>query len=105
MMGTVTARVDGGFLMVKGAKSEEKVRVPANVTVKIEGDKLWVDDGTTWALAKNAVHGVSEGFVRILEIEGVGYRAVLEGKELVLYLGYAQPVRMKVPEGVAITVE
>jgi len=61
--------------------------------------------GTVWALAKNAVEGVTIGFTKVLEIEGVGYRAVLEGKELVLFLGYALPVRVPVPENVAIAVD
>ncbi|HVO28584.1 MAG TPA: 50S ribosomal protein L6, partial [Candidatus Paceibacterota bacterium] len=51
------------------------------------------------------VQGASEGFTKILEIEGVGYRAVLEGNELVLYLGYALPVRVPVMAGVGIAVE
>ncbi len=61
--------------------------------------------GTTWALVKNAMEGVTKGFSKKLEIEGVGYRAALEGKDLVLYLGYAQPVRVPVPDGVTVAVE
>ena len=61
------------------------------VTVAIEGRRLWVEQGknlanaamlgTTWALCKNAVEGVTKGFTKKLEIEGVGYRAALEGKD------------------------
>ena len=108
MVSGVTVRIDGGFLMVKGPKGEEKVKIPEAVTVKTEGEDLWVsgaDAGTTWALTRNAVQGVTEGFLKILEIEGVGYRATLEGKDIVFYLGYAEPVRMKVPEGVSVTLE
>ncbi|MDP2598392.1 MAG: 50S ribosomal protein L6, partial [Candidatus Liptonbacteria bacterium] len=61
--------------------------------------------GTAWSLVSNAIRGVAEGFSKILEVEGVGYRVALEGKELVLFLGYAQPVRMKIPEGVTIVIE
>ena len=55
--------------------------------------------GTTWALVRNAIEGVTKGFAKKLEIEGVGYRAAIEGKDVVLYLGYAQPVRVPVPDG------
>ena len=95
----VTVRIDGGFLTVKGPKGEEKVKMPPAVTAKMEGEGLWVSGdgaGTVWALARNAVQGVTEGFSKILEVEGVGYRATLEGKDLVFYLGYAEPVRMKI---------
>jgi large subunit ribosomal protein L6 len=61
--------------------------------------------GTTWALVRNAVQGVTEGFAKKLEVEGVGYRAAIEGKDIALYLGYAQPVRVSVPAGVAVAVE
>lgn len=111
----VTVVRDGDFLAVKGFKGELKVKLLAGAEVVVEDQKVWVKPapdvavgpllGTLWSLIHNAVKGVTEGFVRILEIEGVGYRAVLEGKELVLFLGYAQPVRVKIPEGVTALVE
>lgn len=102
----VTVREDGGFFTVKGPKGERKVKIEKGAAVRIEGESLWVDGtGTLWALARNAIQGVTEGFIKILEIEGVGYRAVVEGKELVLSLGYAEPVRMKISEGVSIAIE
>ncbi len=101
----VTATTTDGFLMVRGPKGEEKIKLPPQGTAKVMEENLWVSSGTEWALARNAIQGVTEGFVRLLEIEGVGYRAVLEGNELVLYLGYAKPVRMKVPEGISIAIE
>ena len=75
--------------------------------VKSDGDfkQARANCGTMWSLIRNAVQGVASGFSRSLEIEGVGYRAVLEGKELVLYLGYTQPVRLAPPVGVVIEVE
>ena len=103
------------FLAVKGPKGELKVRIPEQVTVAVEGENAWIKvvegatagafAGTTWSLVKNAIQGVSEGFVKVLEIEGVGYRVAVEGKTLVLYLGYAEPVRLPILEGVAIVVE
>lgn len=104
----VAVKADGGLLIVKGPKGEERVKIPPEVTVKAEGEGLWITGtgaGTTWALVRNAVEGVTEGFLKILEIEGVGYRAALEGKDLVLYLGYANPVRMKIPAGVSVTIK
>ncbi len=101
----VSATAASDVLTVKGPKGELRVRVAQGTEVRIEGGNLWINSGTTWALARNAVEGVAQGFVKVLEIEGVGYRAAAEGKELVLFIGYANPVRMKVPEGVALTVD
>ncbi len=102
----VTVREDAGFLLVTGPKGERRVRIEKGSAVRIEGEDLWVEGaGTTWALARNAIQGVTDGFMKILEIEGVGYRVVVEGKELVLYLGYAEPVRMKISDGVSVAVE
>lgn len=105
----------GDVLVFKGPKGEEKVRVPAGVTVRVTGEDILVAPinkeegtpaaGTLWSLAKNALEGVTVGFLKVLEIEGVGYRATLEGKDLVLHLGYAQPVHMAIPAGITIAVE
>ena len=105
----------GDVLTIKGPKGELKITVPHGVTLKNEGENFWISttpgqdttaiQGTVWSLIKNAVEGVTVGFTKVLEIEGVGYRAVLEGKELVLFLGYALPVRMPVSDKVVITVE
>src|SRR3989344_9678494 len=58
-----------------------------------------------WSLIRNCLEGVSSGFSKILDMEGVGYKAALEGRELVLSLGYANPVRFKITDGVTIEVE
>ncbi|HUC31391.1 MAG TPA: 50S ribosomal protein L6 [Candidatus Paceibacterota bacterium] len=104
-----------GILTIKGPKGELKITVPHGVTLKTEGENFWITttaemettaiQGTVWALVKNAIEGVTTGFTKVLEIEGVGYRAVIEGKELVLFLGYALPVRVSIPENVTITVD
>ena len=113
--GGATLVLNGDVLTVKGPKGELKVIVPQGVTTKTEGENFWVSttpeakttaiQGTTWALVKNAIEGVTVGFTKVLEIEGVGYRAVIEGKELVLFLGYALPVRVPISDKVAIVVE
>ncbi len=112
----VTISQIGDLVVFKGPKGEEKVKVPTDISVSIKWDELTVTPkgtaenalaaaGTTWALARNAIEGVTKGFVKTLEIEGVGYRAALEGKDLMLFLGYALPVKFPIPAGVAIAVE
>jgi large subunit ribosomal protein L6 len=105
----------GDVLTIKGPKGELTISVPQGVTLKNEGENFWISttekmettaiQGTIWALVKNAIEGVTVGFTKVLEIEGVGYRAAIEGKELVLFLGYALPVRVPVSDKVAITVD
>jgi large subunit ribosomal protein L6 len=105
----------GDVLTIKGPKGELTITIPRGVTLKPDGENFWISttaemettaiQGTIWALVKNAVEGVTAGFTKVLEIEGVGYRAVIEGKELVLFLGYALPVRVPVPDNVSITVD
>ncbi len=107
--------VNDEVITVKGPKGELKLPIPFGVVVSVDGDQVWVKgnehakgtalQGTIWALTKNAVEGVTKGFEKTLEIEGVGYRMVLEGKELVLNLGYALPVRFPIPPEVVATVE
>ena len=111
----VTLKEEGGFIIVKGAKGEVRVRSNSSVKVESAADGIWVKPvanaentaaaGTVWSLVKNAIAGVSGGFIKNLDIEGIGYRVVVEGKELVLFLGYALPVRMKIPDGIAVKVE
>src|SRR5258708_2201047 len=111
----VTVSDAAGFLTVKGPKGEQKVAILPGVKIRMEDTNMWIEAeatttsksfaGTLWSLVKNAILGVTEGFLKVLEIEGVGYRAVLEGKELVLYLGYALPVRMPLPEQVTVAIE
>jgi len=106
---------NGDVLTIKGPKGELTITVPYGVQVRTEGENFWVSttpgqdttaiQGTIWALVKNAVEGVTVGFTKVLEIEGVGYRAVLEGKELVLFIGYALPVRVPISDKVVVTVE
>lgn len=102
-------------LTVKGPRGELTVMIVPGVTVSSKDGGVWVAQGknltntamlgTTWALVRNAIEGVTKGFAKKLEIEGVGYRAAIEGKDIVLYLGYAQPVRVSVPDGITVAVE
>ncbi|MCY3980463.1 MAG: 50S ribosomal protein L6 [Alphaproteobacteria bacterium] len=90
--------------------SEDLVEIEladARITVRPRGESkraraMW---GTTRALAQNIVTGVSQGFTRKLEINGVGYRAEVKNRVLVLSLGYSHPVEYPIPEGIEITCE
>ncbi len=112
----VAVAVAEGEVRIKGPKGEIVIPVAREVEVTADAKELWVKTpvsrnastamhGTIWSLSKNAIEGVTKGFEKILEIEGVGYRATIEGKELVLFLGYALPVRMPIPDYVAVSVE
>jgi large subunit ribosomal protein L6 len=112
----VTATQKGESVLFKGPKGEKEVKILPGVSVKIEGQDLSVslsyesrqsrkNLGTTWSLLRNAVTGVSVGFLKTLEIQGVGFRAALEGKTLVLSLGFVNPVRYQPVAGVTIELE
>ncbi len=114
---TVQVREDGEqTLVVVGKNATLKVPVLANIEVKIEENQIYFSPqnqskqtvsnwGTMRALTANAVSGSIENFRKELIIEGVGFRANLEGKTLTLSLGFSHPVVFPVPEGVAVTVE
>jgi|SRR3989344_7529627 len=111
----VTMMQDGVFLIFKGPKGEKRLKMNPGVRVKIEPENVWVESsgeeggrahaGTMWSLIRNSLEGVSTGFSKILDMEGVGYKAALEGKELVFSLGYAKPVRFKIADGITVEVE
>lgn len=111
-----TVQVKNGSVAFKGPKGEMSVEVPPDVNVKFEGDKITVDranssdavkarHGLAQRLLKNAVHGVSQGFTRELEIVGIGYRAAKQGNNLLLTIGFTRPVEIPVPKGIEIVVE
>jgi large subunit ribosomal protein L6 len=112
----VTVNVANGEIQVNGPKGTLSGAVPEGISAKLEDGKLAFerpDDskpsrsrhGLARALANNMVVGVSEGFRRGLEIEGVGYRAEVKGKVLNLLLGFSHPVEMPVPEGLKVSVD
>ena len=109
----VTASVDGQTVTAKGPKGELKFVVNDEVLVKLEDGEIAVtprddskDARSKWGMSRtqisNILTGVKDGFERKLEITGVGYRAAVEGKELVLSLGFSHPVRHAIPEGIQI---
>lgn len=112
----VEASFVDGVLTVKGAKGTLTRPIKDAVAVNIEGNVITLSPqketdesralwGTYAAHVNNMAIGVSEGFTKILEIEGVGYRAEMKGNQLVLNLGFSHPVEMELPEGVSATVE
>jgi large subunit ribosomal protein L6 len=112
----VTLTLDGQNVTVKGPKGELSRVLPGEVILEQEGDTLIVrrrDEsrvarqrhGLCRTLVANMVDGVSKGFERRLEIQGVGYRAQVQGKNLILNVGYSKPVEMKPPEGITVAVE
>jgi large subunit ribosomal protein L6 len=112
----VTVDVAGGFATVKGKLGTLKLPIRASVVVSVEDGKVWVkpvaDDqesrimwGTTRANLRNMVEGVSKGYSKNLEINGVGYRAAVQGKNLQLQMGYSHDVSYPIPEGITIKCE
>lgn len=109
----VTVEISGRQVTAKGKLGELHVTLMEEVVVKRDGDQIVVrprDDsdraqqmwGTARSVVNNLVTGVAEGFTRNLEINGVGYRAQLQGKDLVLQLGFSHEVRYPVPEGITV---
>jgi len=112
----VTVAVKGQDVSINGKLGATSLRVVDDVEPKLEGDKLWVRPraetkrarmmwGTTRALLSNMVKGVSEGFTVNLEINGVGYRAAVQGRTLMLQLGYSHDVNYPIPDDVEIKCE
>jgi large subunit ribosomal protein L6 len=111
----VDVQVKGTSVNVKGPKGELSHTFPPVVNIKIEDGQVIVDrlsdekflrsmHGTTRALIQNMVTGVSEGFEKFLEIEGVGYRAEMKGANLEISVGYSHPVEMEPPSGITFEV-
>ena len=107
----VDVQIDSGLVRVKGPKGELSQAVSRDLSFEREDSKLLVKrptdrgehkalHGLTRSLVFNMVQGVTEGFEKRLEIQGVGYRAQLRGKTLELALGYSHPVRVDAPEGI-----
>jgi large subunit ribosomal protein L6 len=112
----VQVNIDGTLVNVKGPKGEMKRTFSPSIGMVMENGQIVITrksdqpaeralHGTTRAVLANMVHGVSSGFERILEIEGVGYRAEMNGKNLVLHMGYSHPVEMEPPSGISFDVD
>lgn len=112
----VQVELNGPHVRVKGPKGEMQRTFSPLIGINMENGQLIITrkserpaeralHGTTRAVLANMIHGVSAGFERVLEWEGVGYRAEMDGKTLVLYLGFSHPVRVEPPEGISFDVD
>ena len=112
----VKVDLKGDLLTVKGPKGNLQRKVDPNVQIQTDTDQIVLTvqaetkkskslHGLYRALVSNMVIGVSQGFERALEIVGVGYRAEMSGKTMVLHLGYSHPINYPLPEGVEAKVE
>jgi large subunit ribosomal protein L6 len=108
----VEVSIEGTSVHVKGPKGEMRQTFPPSMQITLKEGVLEVSratdartdrslHGMTRALINNMVVGVSSGFEKILEVNGVGYRAEMQGKNLVLYVGYSHPVVIEPPEGIS----
>jgi len=111
----VNVKQDGSVLSVKGPKGTLEKEFHKDMVIKIEDGKILVErpsdlkehkalHGLTRTLINNMIIGVTQGFEKALEINGVGYRAQKQGKKLVMNLGYSHPVEMEEPAGITIEV-
>jgi large subunit ribosomal protein L6 len=111
----VTVEIRPGLVAVRGPKGELEERVSADMTVKQEDGQVVVTrptdrgdhralHGLTRTLVANMVTGVTQGFEKRLEIQGVGYRAALKGRDLEMQLGFSHPVTVKAPEDITFEV-
>ncbi len=112
----VTINIDGQSVTVKGPKGELTQELPAEIKFEQEGEEIIVTrrnesrnarqrHGLVRTLIANMVEGVSNGYQKKLEIQGVGYRASLQGQKLVMALGYSHPVEFEPPSGIQFAVE
>ncbi len=112
----VTVDIAGQLVTAKGKLGQLSLTLVSEVEVTREEDKLWVKPrseskrartmwGTSRSLLQNLVTGVDKGFTINLEMVGVGYRAAVEGKELVLQLGYSHDIKQPIPDGITVKCE
>jgi large subunit ribosomal protein L6 len=112
----VTVTITGQHVAVKGPKGELARTLPPEVEVLQEGETIVVNrrsesraarqrHGLCRTLVANMVEGVSQGFQKRLEIQGVGYRAQVQGRNLLMNMGYSHPVQIEPPDGIQLAVE
>lgn len=112
----VQVELNGANVRVKGPKGELKRTFSPLIGIEMENGQIVLTrksdapaeralHGTTRAVLNNMVKGVSAGFERILEVDGVGYRAEMDGETLVLHVGYSHPIRVEPPAGIAFSVD
>ena len=114
--GVTVTIAENNLVTVKGPKGTLERELPVEMNIKEEDVHIVVTrpndlkkmkslHGLTRTLINNMIHGVTEGYEKVLEVNGVGYRAAKQGKKLVLSLGYSHPVEMEDPEGIETVLE
>jgi large subunit ribosomal protein L6 len=112
----VKVQVKGRQVSVEGPKGKLNMELPRRTSLKVEGTQVLLSrdgedaqaralHGLSRALVNNMVKGVSEGFTRKLEIQGVGFKAIVQGKMVNLSLGYSHPISYAIPDQIKVTVE
>jgi len=113
----VEAKIENGIVEVKGPKGVLKMKPISSVDVLIEGNEIKVAPrnlkektakqfwGLTRTLIANMIDGVTKGYEKKLELNGVGFKARIEGKDLILDLGFSHPVKVEAPDGINFLVE
>jgi large subunit ribosomal protein L6 len=112
----VKVEVKGRSVLAEGPKGKLALDLPELTTARVEAGKILVErDGDTSrakamhglgrSLVNNMVHGVAEGFVKKLEIHGVGFKAAVQGKKVTMHLGYSHPVNYEIPDNVTVKVD
>lgn len=111
----VDIKIDGGSISIKGPKGELKKILDNRVSVSLADNNVLVglksghDNNAIWGLTRaliaNMIKGVTDGFEKVLEFDGVGYKANVKGDELELSLGYSHTIPMKIPSGLTVKIE
>lgn len=114
--GDVKVSVDNNSIKIKGPKGELSYDFSYEVKVSFDDKEIIVEKnsnsktsqalwGTTRALIQNMVEGVTNGFTKVLELHGVGYKMAVQGKKIVLNLGFSHPIELDIPEGLTAEIE
>ncbi|MGB9749866.1 MAG: 50S ribosomal protein L6 [Caldisericia bacterium] len=112
----ISVDLKDNFIIIKGKNGEFKKEIPDTIIVKISDSQIVVErkndlketkalHGTYRALINNMITGLTKGFQKVLVLHGVGYKASLQGKKLVIYLGYTHPIEIDPPPGIEFIVE
>src|SRR3989344_982439 len=108
----VEVKINDSFIGIKGPKGTLEKNIYRNIELNLESDSLTLKPrnsdkhtkamwGTEFAHIKNMLKGVTDGFEKVLELEGIGYKVILKGQDLELSIGFNKPVTVKCPEGIA----
>jgi large subunit ribosomal protein L6 len=112
----VEVKIDGDLIIIKGKKGELKQKIRPEINVEIKDKNIFLSEaqktknsaalwGTSRALINNMIKGAANGFEKRLIIEGIGFRAVVNGNKLVLNIGFSHPVEVEAPQGIELKVE